>query len=500
MRDRPAADRTAKLLLWFQREPLRYRAEVRRRDRPPLDSEVVLKLALGRPVELADPMLSRLSSAAWREAAATYVRQVFFRPHATPYQTLGLAPGASAQAIKENFRLLMQLVHPDRQDARSLWPESFAAQANRAYGILRNDQSRADLDRDEYERAARARTKQHKAALAAMAPTPRWPPVAIANRRTPSRARLPEWLTAVVGGFMRQHPAVVAFVVLLGAAALVIGAVMWKSDVGSLTREARAPSVPTRPAPERIVAEPVMTAVEPDAPVAPQAGDGGRHVSLATPLLAVDSDTMPTARSVFRARPAAVREPQVDAVDVAETRRTSATPSAEAPPDRAATAAGAAADLAATKSASANSATTPADPPSAPTAASTPATSTLQPLTMAEIDALFAAFVDSYDRGRLDTFAVLFDEDAETNLYHGRAAIRGEYGELFRLSEWRQMQLQQISWRRDGERAYAKGEIAVRIAWRDGREVKQRVAVDIEVARRGGRVVITRLAHQSSAP
>ena len=123
-----------------------------------------------------------------------------------------------------------------------------------------------------------------------------------------------------------------------------------------------------------------------------------------------------------------------------------------------------------------------------------------QPPTTAELEAFFNAFVEAYDQGRLEAFLALFDEDAETNLYHGRAAIRGEYRELFRRSEWRRMQLTRINWRRDGERAYARGEIAVRIGWRDGREVEQRVAVDIEVARRDGRVVITRLAHQPSAP
>ena len=48
MPDRAAADRTAKLLLWFLREPSRYRTEALQPDAPPLDSEVVLKLALGR--------------------------------------------------------------------------------------------------------------------------------------------------------------------------------------------------------------------------------------------------------------------------------------------------------------------------------------------------------------------------------------------------------------------------------------------------------------------
>jgi len=38
----------------------------------------------------------------------------------------------AGEAIKESFRLLMHLVHPDRQDERVVWPESYAALANRA--------------------------------------------------------------------------------------------------------------------------------------------------------------------------------------------------------------------------------------------------------------------------------------------------------------------------------------------------------------------------------
>ena len=117
-----------------------------------------------------------------------------------------------------------------------------------------------------------------------------------------------------------------------------------------------------------------------------------------------------------------------------------------------------------------------------------------------EIEALFADFVDSYERGRLDAFAALFDVDADTNLRHGRAAIRNEYDELFRLSSWRRMQLTRINWRRAGDKAYAKGEIAVRIGWRDGREVEQRVDVEMELVRRDGRAVIARLSHQPKNP
>ena len=112
----------------------------------------------------------------------------------------------------------------------------------------------------------------------------------------------------------------------------------------------------------------------------------------------------------------------------------------------------------------------------------------------AEIEALFANFVDAYERGRLDAFAALFDEDADTNLRRGRAAIRGEYDELFRLSQWRRMQLTRVGWRRVGRpRRLPSGEITVKIGWRDGREVEQRVEVDMELVRRDGRVVIARL-------
>jgi hypothetical protein len=140
--------------------------------------------------------------------------------------------------------------------------------------------------------------------------------------------------------------------------------------------------------------------------------------------------------------------------------------------------------------------------PIAPTATPPAALAATEPAspTTAEIEALFATFVESYDRGRLDDFAALFDADAESNLRRGRAAIRGEYDELFRLSSWRKMQLTRINWKRAGERTYAKGEIAVRIGWRDGREVDQRIAVDMEMAHRDGRLVITRLSHQPRTP
>ncbi len=137
-----------------------------------------------------------------------------------------------------------------------------------------------------------------------------------------------------------------------------------------------------------------------------------------------------------------------------------------------------------------------AAPAAATAAAAEPGTATTLPPATAEIEAFFAAFVESYEKGRLDALAALFDDDAEMNLRRGRPAIRGEYDELFRLSSSRRMQLTRINWRRTGDRAHAKGEILVRIGWRDGREVEQRIAVDMELVRRDGRALIAKLSQQ----
>ncbi|MBK7332183.1 MAG: DnaJ domain-containing protein [Betaproteobacteria bacterium] len=98
-----------------------------------------------------------------------YLREVFFRPDASPYQTLGLAPDVPQDAVKERFRLLMLLVHPDRQGAGPAWPDRCASQANQAYAILRDPGSRAAYDRQEREKAAAAQAAQQAAVAKAAA-------------------------------------------------------------------------------------------------------------------------------------------------------------------------------------------------------------------------------------------------------------------------------------------------------------------------------------------
>jgi ketosteroid isomerase-like protein len=493
MADGPSADRTAELLLRFHREPSRYLAEGRRRDAPHLESDVVLKLALGRPVNFVDAALNDARmTISLKQAAEAYVRNVYFHPDATPYQTLGLSPGASQEAIRERFRQLMHLVHPDRQGDRKLWPDACAAQANRAYAILRDPDARDRLEREAEARAALARAI-HRAAASAEAshmPVPTW----LKSNRRPQpllRPVLPEWLTAGFGGYARRNPTVIAFAALGLGAVLVIAATSWNAKEGLLVRDARdtyATEATPVPEPRVSAPAPVVTAQAFGHGPALTPGPRTENVALTAPMVPPPSPSVPVGVAM---RP--TPEPRT------EVAKTASPPVAEILAAQASDPA-AAASVARVEPV----AVVPAPRAEAPVAisvqsAAVSAASPSAPAT-AEIEALFASFVESYERGRLDAFAALFDEEADTNLRRGRSSIRDEYDELFRLSQWRRMQLTRINWRHSGDRAIAKGEITVKIGWRDGREVEQRFNLDMELMRRDGRLVIARMTHQPTTP
>jgi len=469
MPDRPTADRTAELLFWYARKRSRYHAEGRRRDAPRLDPEVILKLALGRPVKFADASWNDPAKVnALQQAACAYVRQIFFRPDPTPYQVLGLEPGASLEAIKECFRLLMQLVHPDRQGDKKRWPDACAAQANWAHAMLRDHETRRTFEEEADARAALARAinRASKVAEASQMPTVSWPKKFGKGERPFAGAGMPEWLTADAGGYARHHPRTTAFVALITMAALVIGASLWEGREGMLIRVAREEANPSNARTPLPAADDVTSVT----------ASTSRGTS-ATGTAAGDRPIPPLMPSGV-----AVGRPRSDVVATASAETSDA--SAGAP----------------SESPVASVAFPTLEPRTLSVAIGAPPVATPVPPAAAEVDAIFATFVEAYERGRLDTFAALFDDDADTNLRRGRAAIRGEYDELFRLSQWRRMQLTRMSWHPVGDRAVANGEITVRIGWRDGREVEQRVNVNMELVRRDGRVVIARLSHQPKNP
>ena len=496
MPDRPSADRTAELLLWYLPGAV---ALPRPKDaaamRRALDSEVILKLALGRRGRFRRPGAER--AAQRRRVAGGRRRRTCGTCSSarTPRRTRRWAsrPAHRTQAIKESFRLLMQLVHPDRQGARQtlagspvrrrpIGPTGCCATRMRAQTFDREAEARA-------ARRARRSTGRRRPRRRRTMPVVVWPAVARGGASPLASAVLPEWLTAGVGGYVRAHPAVDR---VRGAdrrrgrwsSALSLwegrdgsagarsprGAARPRSAARPATRAApvrrrrRTCRRPAAPAPDAgragaaCASAPIMRA-----PRRPGVGGRGRPSSerhVAPPREASqrqprDRRARPVARFASRLRCQRAASPRRCRSPASRRPSVAVAPSRRRPPMHRvpSPSVGPEVDRAMPEPAGVSVAIGRAGrrrraPPSAAPAL---------PPASAEIEALFATFVDTYERGRLDAFAALFDDDADTNLRHGRAAIRGEYDELFRLSQWRRMQLTRINWRRVGDRAYRQG-------------------------------------------
>ncbi|MBW6495236.1 MAG: J domain-containing protein [Burkholderiaceae bacterium] len=94
----------------------------------------------------------------WVAAARFFVEQVLLSPGADYYRVNGLPRGASAADLRENHRLLIRLLHPDRIKLDPDWQAAAAARANQAYATLRDPLTRAAYDHEiALERLARMR-------------------------------------------------------------------------------------------------------------------------------------------------------------------------------------------------------------------------------------------------------------------------------------------------------------------------------------------------------
>ena len=119
---------------------------------------IVLRLAQGKiPAGIRESELVR-------RAAQQFVRRVCLFERANHYQVLCAARDASPEAIKENYHLLMSLLHPDRQEGGAeAWPRECAQRVNLAYAALGDAHARREYD-------MRLRTERPRAHLHRTAP------------------------------------------------------------------------------------------------------------------------------------------------------------------------------------------------------------------------------------------------------------------------------------------------------------------------------------------
>lgn len=208
----PDGRRLLPALLAFERSPGRF--PVALREPRPLFAHIgsVMRLAAGRPVE-GLPMAAS-SNLELRRAARFFVRTVMLRPGTDPYTLLGLTPDFEPVQLREHYRLMIRLTHPDYgATTGERWPADAAVRVNQAKDLLSSPEKQAA-----YEAALRRQPRRGLVHAGAFAPQPAkrllmQPAVCdkAAPRPTPLRRSLrARWATAAsnavltAGSFLRK--------------------------------------------------------------------------------------------------------------------------------------------------------------------------------------------------------------------------------------------------------------------------------------------------------
>lgn len=81
------------------------------------------------------------------DGANFVISKMHFNPESNFYLTLGLPRNTSAEEIRQRWKRLMLLYHPDRQNGEEGWVSERAKKVNEAYSTLKDDTKRAGYDR-----------------------------------------------------------------------------------------------------------------------------------------------------------------------------------------------------------------------------------------------------------------------------------------------------------------------------------------------------------------
>lgn len=464
------------LALAYHRAPLRYQEVLPQQAELPEGAGTLLRIA-GGDASLAEKFSGALGAGAGelQDAAVFFVKQVFFAPGADHYRVLGLNRQAGAEQVKEHYRLLMRLFHPDREESREAWTDVFASRVNQAYNALRNPEQRGLYDASLGEAVAGQRKVVRSRAF-----VPR-------ERAGP---------TGMLPPFVRQYLPHI----FLGGAALL--ATLFVAEIYLGREQPPSPgadqenfiSEAAKPAPAAKQVFPKVVAERAPAPSPPAASRS------------VEPPPRPTAQAE-RASPS-VKNPEPKPVPAAAAQKVPAVAQvsfqpkpvagpteekAAAPPARqyAAESRPAVVEPAEEKAVPSVREVAAMAPPPAPAVA--PAR---RGVPGTELEFLVGRFVGAYEQGDLEGFLALLDEGVRTGEKTGKAAVRKDYEDLFRTTQNREMALKDMHWEGSGDAVRGEGRFSVRVLRRGERDYRRYSgAIRFDVAKRGGSLLIAGFFH-----
>lgn len=130
----------------FEQAPGRYSMALREPHALFEHIHAVLLLAAGRSVEGLEPLKPGAETDAAQRAARFFVRTVLLRQGADHYALLGLQPGFEPTALRDHYRLMIRLTHPDFTASGDIWPADAAARINLANDVLSSSVKRGVYD------------------------------------------------------------------------------------------------------------------------------------------------------------------------------------------------------------------------------------------------------------------------------------------------------------------------------------------------------------------
>jgi len=426
------------LLLAFYREPALRRPAVLHDADGIAGGAHIFRFAVGKFPPALLRTLGAEERSNVRQAACAFIRQVCFWEAANHYQVLALRRDCSIDDVKEHYRLLMALVHPDRHEpdleTEQAWPTGCVQRANAAYAVLGDAGRRAAYDAETRKPAAGS------AASAGSRP-------ALPHHRVPIRRKA---ITAAI---------VVAAVLALGAVQLT-----WMQG---------------RDAPDWLPH--AMPRASGDAAHEPRFLSFARASALLTEL--IQAPALPSLPAPVAIDPAVSPPPLAP--------RAAATPPAN-PVTRAGSMPEAAPMPAIAYSTPRNEAARATPPIVMAQATSTSVRSDAtsrkdKDVSNKDVELLLAKLVGYYEAGDIDRFMTLFDQPGFWNAMQTRDA----YETFFRSTKERRLRIDSLSWNVADGKAFARGKAEVVAGFHDGSARLDRtvdVEIDIALYQNGARI------------